>query len=249
MTPFTILCFAFFACLIGAVPLEQRDVWIPPITSPKAGAVWRVGEKETVTWNTTNMPPDSRLTTTTGQIVLGFLNDDGENLMLNAPLAKGFKLRDGKAEITVPNVPLRDNYIVVVFGNSGNASPLITITGGTAQTSSAAASITAPIPITGTVITGGSSTTATSTPATSTSVTSSPSEPSSSPSEASSTPTSPVSSPSASATSPAATPPQSSASSGSALPAQATGNSASRIGASSSGLLIGSALLAVAALL
>ncbi|KAF8655828.1 hypothetical protein AX16_002913 [Volvariella volvacea WC 439] len=93
-------------------------------------------------------------------------------ILADAPLAEGFMLRDGQVEITVPDFPPRDNYIVVLMGDSGNSSPEFRIEGGTpegpisspdpapspAPTSSPASSsptlITDPIPITGTTITG-----------------------------------------------------------------------------------------------
>jgi hypothetical protein len=43
------------------------------------------------------------------------------------PLAEGFDIRDGHRTIRVPDVPPRNNYIVVVMGDSGNRSPEFTI--------------------------------------------------------------------------------------------------------------------------
>ena len=67
-------------------------------------------------------------------------------MYVGSPLATDINYADGKAQITVPNVPTRDDYIVVrkymqlnsrfynfvtfdtvVFGDSGNASPQFTI--------------------------------------------------------------------------------------------------------------------------
>ncbi|EGN98060.1 hypothetical protein SERLA73DRAFT_182933 [Serpula lacrymans var. lacrymans S7.3] len=128
--------------LARAVPLAKRDVVDPPITSPIAGTVWNVGETQTVTWNTSDIP--SNPTTTTGMLILGYLANNSENLNLSSPLASGFKYTDGQVQITVPDVPTRSNYIIVLFGDSGNASPQFTINNGVSSslspTSSASSS-------------------------------------------------------------------------------------------------------------
>ncbi|KAF4577389.1 hypothetical protein EYR40_009252 [Pleurotus pulmonarius] len=172
MIAFTILCLFFVSSLVGAIPVEQRDVFNPPITSPDANTVWRVGDKVNVTWDTTDIPPDSQITNPIGRVVLGFETSESLNLMVDSPLAQGFLLKNGQVSITVPNVPPRNNYIVVVFGDSGNTSPQFRITGGAgnatsssaARTSTESPSVTAPIPISGTTITGGSAAGPTSTP-------------------------------------------------------------------------------------
>ncbi|KAG5646509.1 hypothetical protein DXG03_003276 [Asterophora parasitica] len=100
-------------------------------------------------------------------------------MLTDNPLAQNFKLRVGKIDIIVPSVPPRDDYIIVLFGDSGNSSPafaITRITGGSnftastgtehpttrpsssSATSSVPTPITEPIPITGTTITGGEST-------------------------------------------------------------------------------------------
>ncbi|KAF5382661.1 hypothetical protein D9615_003034 [Tricholomella constricta] len=177
MFALTILCVSFLVSLVHASPLYMRDVFSPHITSPDENTVWPVGTKQTVTWETKDIPPDSQLTNPNGKVVLGHLGPTGGlNLQLESPLAQNFKLRVGQIEITVPSVPPRDDYIIVLFGDSGNASPafaITRITGGsnsttsaqpttTPQSSSATSSvptpITEPIPITGTTITGGIST-------------------------------------------------------------------------------------------
>ncbi|KAJ7600814.1 hypothetical protein C8J56DRAFT_18758 [Mycena floridula] len=161
----TTICL-FFLLHVCAVPLI-RTVIDPPITSPTAKTIWKVGQQETVTWDTSSIPKDPKeVTNPNGTLVLGFLTSTSENLMLATPLAKGFKLTDGNVTITVPSVVTRDNYIVVLMGSSGNASPKFIIqgTGGTGassvKSSSASVStpITNPIPITGSTITGGSTT-------------------------------------------------------------------------------------------
>ncbi|TFK69536.1 hypothetical protein BDN72DRAFT_840260 [Pluteus cervinus] len=125
---------------VNAIPLNARDVVSPPITVPNAQTIWAVGTQQTVTWDTSNIPPDSQLTQPNGKIVLGWLSDDSENLQIDTPLAQGFPLRAGSAQITIPNVPPRNNYIVVLFGDSGNASPEFTIVAAGSSTPPAPAS-------------------------------------------------------------------------------------------------------------
>ncbi|PPQ82176.1 hypothetical protein CVT24_012653 [Panaeolus cyanescens] len=182
--------FALVACaVVNATPLAltkaRRDVVVPKIIKPDASSVWPVGSVQTVTWDTSNFPPDSQITNPIGRVVLGFDENDSLNLQLDKPLAQGFKLRDGSVTLTVPDVPPRDDYLIVLFGNSGNTSPSFAITrisgGGNSTSSSAPSSpsssvtsstseslITTPIPITGSVITGGSPSLTPSDPALST---------------------------------------------------------------------------------
>jgi len=104
------------------------------------------------------MPPDAQLTSPRGRILLGWLADNSMNLQMDSPLAEGFWLRDGQADITVPSVPERNDYIVVLMGDSGNQSPTFTIQSGDDApppgNGQAPTLITDPIPITGTTITG-----------------------------------------------------------------------------------------------
>ncbi|KAF8133943.1 hypothetical protein EV363DRAFT_1324997 [Boletus edulis] len=107
------------------LPLVRRDVVDPPITSPTAGTIWHVGQTQTVTWNSTGLPVNQ--TNPRGMLVLGYLFNNSEHLMLNSPLATNLNYSVGQAQITVPNVPTRSDYIIVLFGDSGNASPEFTI--------------------------------------------------------------------------------------------------------------------------
>ncbi|KAK0244130.1 hypothetical protein EDD85DRAFT_945452 [Armillaria nabsnona] len=162
------LLLLLFSGFVHALPLISRDVISPPITSPTAGAVWTVGQTITVTWNTTVIPPASQVTNPIGKIVLGHQANNSLNLELDHPLASNFQLTDGQVDITVPDVEPRDDYIIVLFGDSGNTSPEFTIqrsasssSSGAPASSSSASSLTSlistPIPITGTEITGGTS--------------------------------------------------------------------------------------------
>ncbi|KAF8158540.1 hypothetical protein B0H34DRAFT_709277 [Crassisporium funariophilum] len=167
----TLLAFLSFG--VHASPLNRRDVIAPKIIKPDASSVWPVGSVQTVTWDTSNFPPDSQITNPIGQVILGFDENDSLNLDFEHPLAKGFKLRDGSVQLTVPDVPPRDDYLIVLFGDSGNTSPSFAITristpgspsNGTSSSISSTKNvappntstlITDPIPITGTTITGG----------------------------------------------------------------------------------------------
>jgi len=109
--------------------LSQRDVWVPPIITPNAETSWTIGSNQTVTWDTSN--PPSQVSNPIGTLLLGHLEPDGaggENLDVDHPLARNFSLYDGSVTITVPNVVPGDNYIVVLIGDSGNASPEFKIT-------------------------------------------------------------------------------------------------------------------------
>jgi len=108
-----------------ALPLVSRDVVSPPITSPTATTVWYVGQTQTVTWSTTDLPVNQ--TNPVGMLILGYWYNNSENLMLDSPLATNLNYSVGQAQITVPNVPTGTDYIVVLFGDSGNASPEFTI--------------------------------------------------------------------------------------------------------------------------
>ncbi|KAJ7021583.1 hypothetical protein C8F04DRAFT_1273439 [Mycena alexandri] len=132
MSPFMSLCIflLFSVATILAAPLDSRTVFAPPITSPTAQTVWKVGAVETVT-NATGIPAG-----VTGKIMLGFLSSTSEGEHLSATLASGFNLTDQKVDVTVPSVAPGTQYIIVLFGDSGNLSPTFTIQGPSPSTSS-----------------------------------------------------------------------------------------------------------------
>ncbi|KAJ3777940.1 hypothetical protein FB446DRAFT_633167 [Lentinula raphanica] len=137
MLTFTISC--LFFSLVRALPtLLSREVFDPPITSPTASTVWQVGQTVTVTWDTTNLPPASQLTDPNGTVVLGYMTSptDSEHLMIDSPLAQDFPLSDGQVSFTVPSVVSRTDYIIALFGDSGNISPTFTIQGTDSSSSS-----------------------------------------------------------------------------------------------------------------
>ncbi|EDR13601.1 uncharacterized protein LACBIDRAFT_292424 [Laccaria bicolor S238N-H82] len=168
----TTICFAYtFFTQVHASPLSRRDVVAPHITSPDANSVWPIGTTQLVTWDTSDLPPDSQITNPIGQIILGYNESNSLNLDFTNPLAKGFKLRDGKVQITVPNVPPRTDYLIVLFGDSGNTSPSFAITAitgsgslaATPQPSTSTSTDWTSPPFTGSVITGGISESTTTT--------------------------------------------------------------------------------------
>jgi len=121
---------AFAVSTTSATPIDERAslvVFSPQITEPAANAVWTVNTQQTVEWDTTHIPDDAKHNT--GRILLGFSDGqtESENLDNDHPLAEGFLLTDGSVTITVPKVTYRNTYFVVLFGDSGNRSPYITI--------------------------------------------------------------------------------------------------------------------------
>ncbi|KAF4617653.1 hypothetical protein D9613_005678 [Agrocybe pediades] len=102
---------------------QELIVFNPPITSPKASAAWPMGSKQVVRWDIAEIP-ESRINTT-GVILLGHMTDGtDEHLDIEHPLATGFPIKQGFVEVTMPQgIDARDDYFVVLFGDSGNKSP------------------------------------------------------------------------------------------------------------------------------
>ncbi|CCM05938.1 uncharacterized protein FIBRA_08177 [Fibroporia radiculosa] len=128
---------SFLLLTARAIPVrpQARDVVDPPVTNPTADTVWNVGQTVTVTWNTSVIPPSANLTNPEGMVVLGYSTWQNENLMIDTPLAQGFPLTAGQVSFVVPSVQTRTNYIVALFGDSGNISPNFTIIGTSAPSS------------------------------------------------------------------------------------------------------------------
>ncbi|KAF9071732.1 hypothetical protein BDP27DRAFT_1218771 [Rhodocollybia butyracea] len=102
------------------VSVTARDVYVPPILTPKAGDSWVIGDVRSVTWNVSS--PPAQITNPVGQILLR-----KGNLTQNVTLAEGFNILDGNASFVVPSVTPDDDYRVVLFGDSGNFSPVFSI--------------------------------------------------------------------------------------------------------------------------
>ncbi|KAH9924658.1 uncharacterized protein BXZ73DRAFT_2512, partial [Epithele typhae] len=100
----------------------EENVVAPHISAPAAGAQWAVGSVQTVVWDTADVPPEAWFAP--GTLVLGHVEEGStnEHLDLMHPLAEGFLLISGKAKVTVPSVEARDDYVVVLIGDSGNVS-------------------------------------------------------------------------------------------------------------------------------
>ncbi|KAH9949859.1 hypothetical protein B0H21DRAFT_71749 [Amylocystis lapponica] len=106
--------------------LTEREVYDPKITNPQLGTIWTVGERTKVTWDVSQIP--SGLSSYSGKLVLGYLeNGSDEHLDLDNPLVDGFNITEGHVELEVPNVAPSHDYIVVLFGDSGDRSPPFTI--------------------------------------------------------------------------------------------------------------------------
>ncbi|KAF8625730.1 hypothetical protein AX15_005221 [Amanita polypyramis BW_CC] len=105
---------------------HEFTVFNPTITSPAPGDMWKMGKTYNATWNISNIPPEKQ--NATGLILLGYEEDNSENLDIEHPLANNFPLKTGSVPITMPfNIQSRPNYIIVLFGDSGNTSPQFSI--------------------------------------------------------------------------------------------------------------------------
>jgi hypothetical protein len=100
----------------------------PTVLGPPEGAIWPVGSNQSVIWDTSNIPSGAENNTLL--IVLGHFDEadpGSENLDLAHPLAQDIPITKGIQNVTVPDVPYRTTYFVVVFGDSGDRSANITI--------------------------------------------------------------------------------------------------------------------------
>ena len=139
----SLLVAACAAVTATAAPLQSRIVYTPKITYPHKGVEWTAGEKAHVSWNSKGIPDQKNLT---GTVRLGHRSkkSEGEHLCTSLPLtlcerhtdmflpatvlAKDFPLGSGNVSFTLPhNITERHDYIVVLFGDSGNSSPEFTI--------------------------------------------------------------------------------------------------------------------------
>ncbi|KAI8977385.1 hypothetical protein BDF20DRAFT_874497 [Mycotypha africana] len=118
----------FIACFLAMV---NAIVINPKITVPSQGTKWRAGETFTVKWATTfydgektvPIPDDYK-----GTIKLGYYENGNPSMNLKWDLASGFQLNSGAQSVTLPSdLDTKTSYIVVLMGDSGNASPKFTI--------------------------------------------------------------------------------------------------------------------------
>ncbi|KAG0704226.1 hypothetical protein DFH29DRAFT_802236 [Suillus ampliporus] len=126
MTIFSIFSALMLAlsCTVTAAPVQPVEmlVWNPTIITPSSTTVWELGSTQTVFWKTNNVPVEKQ--NSTGRLLLGFEANSSENLDTEHPLAVDFPITDGQVSFIVPqNTTRRNNAIIVLFGDSGNASP------------------------------------------------------------------------------------------------------------------------------
>ncbi|KAF8910320.1 hypothetical protein CPB85DRAFT_1435252 [Mucidula mucida] len=116
-------CTLFFSALsaIALVRSAALDVYAPPVTSPTNGTVWTIGEEVLVTWDTSD--PPAQITNKYGEVHLRL-----NGITNMTALAAGFKITDGNVTVVVPDVEPSDEYVVVLYGDSGNWSKEFTIT-------------------------------------------------------------------------------------------------------------------------
>ncbi|KAI0761426.1 hypothetical protein BC629DRAFT_1294664, partial [Irpex lacteus] len=114
------------AVAVSAAPVElpTRDVWAPKVLYPHAGtaSVWTSGQRHNVTWDLSSKP--AQITNNNGFILLRT-----GNIETPVVVGHGFRLTDGRVEITVPDVVTRDDFGLVLFGDSGNWSDQFKING------------------------------------------------------------------------------------------------------------------------
>ncbi|KAF9472238.1 hypothetical protein BDN70DRAFT_868583 [Pholiota conissans] len=128
LSTFVFAILAFFSLVnaapiaLGADSLSTRDVFVPPVLLPNSHSVWKVGSKQTVTWDVRDAP--KQITNGQAQVILV----TNGKLDYEHPLAKGIDVLKGKAQITVPKVAPGKNYQILVFGDSGNTGEFFTIT-------------------------------------------------------------------------------------------------------------------------
>ena len=92
---------------------------------PTKDTVWKVGNEVNVTWQTVHMPygMSQRL----GRVFFEYQENGMLHALQDYRLAVNVRLGDGNVTFTVPHVKERDDYVVVLMGDSGNHSPKFTI--------------------------------------------------------------------------------------------------------------------------
>ena len=123
----------------ASIKRSEDIVVMAQITEPIHGAVWEVGSKHIVAWNTSTVPPQAL--SNTASILLGYFDETGlehvnygklhfgsspHTLLLvmllfpcsnltcvDTPLASGFLFKSGHQTVTVPDVTSRRSYFVV----------------------------------------------------------------------------------------------------------------------------------------
>ncbi|KAF9453096.1 hypothetical protein P691DRAFT_801952 [Macrolepiota fuliginosa MF-IS2] len=118
MNAFMTFVFTIFTlvCVVFGAPVSPRDVFVPPLMSPAAGAVWKVGKTYEITWDTSKAP--GQITNPVGRLILAH---NSRLMNLEHPLAQGFSILAGKLNVTIPkNTAPGNKYQLVLMGDSGN---------------------------------------------------------------------------------------------------------------------------------
>ena len=91
---------------------------------PTKDTVWKVGNEVNVTWQTVHMPygMSQRL----GRVFFEYQENGMLHALQDYRLAVNVRLGDGNVTFTVPQVEVRDEY-VIVMNASGKKSHLFTI--------------------------------------------------------------------------------------------------------------------------
>ena len=115
--------------IISEVEMEKRIVYNPPVTTPASKQVWYAGREEVVKWQVDQDKIPAEANNFKVTIKLGYIPKNGEGgYNLKWTLAKGINITDEEAEVTLPSdLQTRDDYIIVVMGDSGNRSMKFTI--------------------------------------------------------------------------------------------------------------------------
>lgn len=114
----------------AAAELQKRIVYNPPVTTPSSNTVWHAGRTETVRWTVDQDDIPANAKNYEGTIKLGYLSKEDKDggYHLYWTLASNFPITDGEADVTLPaDLEPRDDYIIVLLGDSGNRSKKFTI--------------------------------------------------------------------------------------------------------------------------
>ncbi|OZJ03942.1 hypothetical protein BZG36_02938 [Bifiguratus adelaidae] len=119
------------AAVAHAVPLHKNIVYLPKILVPDSHTVWHTGEQHVVVCQPLNELFQGSFRYTSRHSWHDYARSSTPerlNEHLNQTLAQGFDLSTGNTSVTVPtDIPTRHDYIIVLFGDSGNASPRFTV--------------------------------------------------------------------------------------------------------------------------
>ncbi|KDR82380.1 hypothetical protein GALMADRAFT_134008 [Galerina marginata CBS 339.88] len=118
-TLFTSILLATATVAIPITGPQELIIYNPPILSPKANSSWAVGSEQVVRWSISGQKSSAA-----GVILLGYSENDSDHLDAEHPLATGFPITAGSIKIVLPkNTTSRNDYFIVLFGDSGNKSP------------------------------------------------------------------------------------------------------------------------------